>query len=97
MVIVLYSLHNYPEYFDSYPVGMLVGIVLYLLFFGNRLGDAVLYTLVFCIIIVLVCQVLRCFVIGQIPYTPLFFARYYGVRWVIGYVYLIPVIVVGCR
>ena len=47
MVIILYSSHNYLEYFDSYPVGMLVGIVSYLLFFGNRLGDVVLYPLVF--------------------------------------------------
>ena len=33
----------------------------------------------------------------DIPRTPLFFDRYCGLGWVTGYVYLIPVILVGCR
>ena len=56
----------------EYHVILLVDVMLYPLFFGNRLGDVVSYPLIFLIIIVLICQVLRCFVTGQIPCTPCF-------------------------
>ena len=54
MVGVLYSFHNYLEYFDGYLVALIVGIVSCLLFFDNRLGYDVLYPLVFCIIVLVV-------------------------------------------
>ena len=46
MVIISYSSHNCLVIFDSYLVSMLVGIILYLLFFGNRLGYVVSYPLI---------------------------------------------------
>ena len=47
-VSMLVDCFLYPFVFRKYAVGMLVGIISYLLFFGNRLGYVVLYPLIFC-------------------------------------------------